>query len=123
MGQVHIKSAILVDRMVSWRIELHHLLLIISFNTPHFGHYSWTMSSSTAIPSQQQIQQACVALASFLGDKKYAIVGGAALQLLGSSRTTEDVDFVVPKDAVADSRTLLAAAAGHSTVDPRTRHT
>ncbi|KAF1973758.1 hypothetical protein BU23DRAFT_464108, partial [Bimuria novae-zelandiae CBS 107.79] len=43
--------------------------------------------------------------------------------LLGSPRTIEDVDVVVPKDAVAAARTLLVAASGHFTVDPRTRHT
>lgn len=81
------------------------------------------MSSSATIPSPQQIRDACVALAAILADKKYAVVGGAALQLLGSTRLTEDVDFVVPKDAVAPARALLAAAGAYFSVDPRTRHT
>lgn len=81
------------------------------------------MSSSATQPQPQQIRDACAALAAFLADKKYAIVGGAALQLLGSPRLTEDVDFVVPKDAVPAARALLAAAGGHFSVDPRTRHT
>ncbi|KAF2462937.1 uncharacterized protein BDR25DRAFT_385324 [Lindgomyces ingoldianus] len=62
-------------------------------------------------------------LAAFLGNNKYAIVGGAAVKLLGSTRTTEDVDFVVPQGAVAAARTILAAAPAHFIVDPRTRHT
>ncbi|KAF2438417.1 hypothetical protein P171DRAFT_449068 [Karstenula rhodostoma CBS 690.94] len=59
------------------------------------------MSSSTTKPSREQIKEACIALSRAIADKKYAVVGG------GSPRTTEDVDFVVPKNAVAAARTLI----------------
>ncbi|KAI0330230.1 hypothetical protein GY45DRAFT_771327 [Cubamyces sp. BRFM 1775] len=52
----------------------------------------------------------------------YAVVGGAACSLLGSHRTTSDVDVVVPTNTVASSRKLLKQA-GTFLVDPRTCHT
>jgi hypothetical protein len=80
-------------------------------------------SSSTVPPSRQQIRAACAALGASITDVKYAIIGGAAVQLLGSSRLTVDVDFVVPKGSVAAARANITGAKDHFTVDPRTRHT
>jgi hypothetical protein len=80
-------------------------------------------SLSTVPPSRQQIRAACAALAASITDVKYAIVGGAAVQLLGSTRLTIDVDFVVPKGSVAVARVNITGAKDHFTVNPRTRHT
>lgn len=75
-------------------------------------------------PNPQDVRRACAALAACLGKNvKYAVVGGAACQLLGSTRETEDVDFVVPQGQVAGARAIVAADKDRFTVEPRTRHT
>jgi hypothetical protein len=73
---------------------------------------------STAIP------RACSALASHLNEAQgvYAIIGGGACTLLGSNRTTLDIDIVVPKDHIKTTRRLLAATTDFE-VDARTLHT
>lgn len=81
-----------------------------------------TMSSSTK-PTPQQIHTASAAFAAFITDNKYAVVGGAALQLLVSTRLTEDVNFVVPRGAVSAARAVIERAKEHFNVDPRTCHT
>jgi hypothetical protein len=63
-----------------------------------------------AKPDSDDIRRACKALAALLQDKvKYAIVGGAACQLLGSDRATDNVDIVVPPGKVVSARQLIAA--------------
>nr|POE62243.1 hypothetical protein CFP56_70630 [Quercus suber] len=86
------------------------------------------MSTNSAFPSQEhhlqeRVQKACAHVALALGQTKYALVGGAACQILGSPRVTEDIDFVVPKGSVNSARRLLAAAKNEFTVEPRTLHT
>lgn len=57
--------------------------------------------SSKEKPNPQAIRAACEALGTLLtSEVKYAVLGGAACQLLGSGRVTEDVDFVVTKGEV-----------------------
>lgn len=78
------------------------------------------MSSS----NPQDVHEACAALGACLGKNvKYAVVGGAACQLLGSTRETEDVDFVVPQGQVAAARALIGGDKERFTVEPRTLHT
>jgi hypothetical protein len=86
--------------------------------SPHYN------SMPPAKPDPGDIRGACKALATLLKDKaKYALVGGAACQLLGSDRATEDVDFVVPPGKVVSARQLIAADKSSFSVEPRTRHT
>ncbi|KAL2827627.1 hypothetical protein BDW59DRAFT_144089 [Aspergillus cavernicola] len=59
------------------------------------------------------------ALAEFLS---YAIIGGGAYVMLGNARTTEDIDFVVPRSETAAARRLLRASADF-VVEPRTNRT
>jgi hypothetical protein len=77
-----------------------------------------------AKPDSDDIRRACNALAALLQDKvKYAIVGGAACQLLGSDCATDDVDIVVPPGNVVSARQLIAADENRFSVEIRTRHT
>nr|POE99493.1 hypothetical protein CFP56_52883 [Quercus suber] len=71
----------------------------------------------------EQILEACASVGRNLGDIKYAIVGGAACLVLGSTRSTEDVDFVVLKGEISNARKLLSADKDSFTVDSRTLHT
>lgn len=81
------------------------------------------MSSSTQTPSPEQVREVCKALATCLGEEfEYAIVGGAACQLLGYPDATEDVEFVVPQGADVEARKRLAADKDHFTVDPPTQY-
>lgn len=81
-------------------------------------------SSSQLKPSPKEIRAASEALGALLTSRvKYAVLGGAACQLLGSGRVTEDVDFVVPKGEVKSARKLLAAEPAQFIVDKRTLHT
>jgi hypothetical protein len=71
-----------------------------------------------AKPDSDDIRRACNALAALLQDKvKYAIVGGAACQLLGSDRATDDPGKVV------SARQLIAADENRFSVEIRTSHT
>jgi hypothetical protein len=91
------------------------------------------MSSSSASGSQQQqqspkptpeqVRAAAQAISSFLGSQVYAVVGGAACSLLGSSRVTEDVDVVVPQGATKETRQKLKSQAAYFDVEKRTLHT
>jgi hypothetical protein len=53
----------------------------------------------------------------------YVVVGGAACGVLGSSRQTSAVDFVVPKGHTKAARTLLKAQDESFEVEKRTNHT
>ncbi|KAL4943567.1 hypothetical protein BDV06DRAFT_210966 [Aspergillus oleicola] len=53
---------------------------------------------------------------------KYAIVGGGACMMLGNTRTTEDVDFVVPRGETAAACQSLRASSDFE-IEPRTNHT
>lgn len=57
-----------------------------------------------------------------MGSKPYALVGGAACQLLGSQRTIKDVDFIICENKTTEARELLKKS-GEFTVEPRTKHT
>jgi hypothetical protein len=74
-------------------------------------------------PSPEQIREAAVAISYYLGDQVYAIVGGAACSLLGSTRETIDVDIVVPQGATRDARRRLRNEPTLFDVDNRTLHT
>lgn len=52
----------------------------------------------------------------------YALVGGSACVILGSTRTTLDIDFVVPRGETSNARQLLRASPDFE-VDTRTNHT
>ncbi len=54
---------------------------------------------------------ATVALSRALEKEPYAFVGGAACQLLGSGRITQDVDFVVPRDTPSRILEILRKSA------------
>lgn len=71
----------------------------------------------------QQTHAACAAIAAAFGPAvPYAIVGGAACVLLGSQRSTIDVDVVVPQGHTPTARSLLANSLVFR-VERRTRHT
>lgn len=74
-------------------------------------------------PSPEQIRAAAQTIHYYLGNQTYAIVGGAACSLLGSTRETEDVDFVVPKGATREARQVLREQPTYFDVDNRTLHT
>lgn len=62
------------------------------------------------------------AIRDALQDTCYAIVGGTACQLLGSTRVTEAVDFVVVQGKTREARAALKKS-GLFHIDPRTLHT
>ncbi|KAI9885257.1 MAG: hypothetical protein M1823_002962 [Watsoniomyces obsoletus] len=64
---------------------------------------------------------AAKALAQVLGDRHYAVVGGAAGALLGSGRTTLDVDIVVLKGDVSNTKNCLKNSPSFK-MTPKTRH-
>lgn len=75
-------------------------------------------------PSHDQVIAATQAVAYSLGsEQQYAIVGGAACLVLGSSRVTADVDLVVPKGKTRDARQLLKKQQGYFSIESRTNHT
>lgn len=81
-------------------------------------------SSAAAKPTPEQVKDATAALAQLLANSKHAIVGGAAILFLGSSRGTEDVDVVVPQGQTKAARDLIKTyGQGKFSVDPRTLHT
>lgn len=75
-----------------------------------------------ATPSPSEVLSASKAIGQALQGSTYAIVGGAACQLLGSTRITEDVDFVVPQGKTRDARTSLRDS-GQFQIEARTLHT
>lgn len=79
--------------------------------------------SSATEPPPDFITAAAKAVALSFGSTHYAIVGGAACLLLGSTRQTTDIDAVVAKGETKTARDKLAAQKTHFSVDPKTRHT
>ncbi|TVY38399.1 hypothetical protein LSUB1_G006364 [Lachnellula subtilissima] len=98
----------------------------------HYGSASSHASGSGSVshqaqqprkPSPHQIREAAGAISYSLGGQVYALVGGAACSMLGSSRETEDVDIVVPQDATRNTRSLLRKQTAYFEVESRTAHT
>jgi hypothetical protein len=89
------------------------------------------MSSSSASGSQQQsfkptpeqVRAAAQAIGFSLGSQVYAVVGGAACSLLGSSRVTDDVDIIVLQGATKETRQNLKDQTAYFDVENRTLHT
>jgi hypothetical protein len=76
------------------------------------------------LPTSEKILEAAQAVACALGKTTpYALVGGAACCVLGSTRATSDVDFVVPRGGIAAARQRLQDKDEWFRVDKRTRHT
>jgi len=78
---------------------------------------------SSRKPTPDQVRAAAEALGTSLGNQVYAVVGGAACSLLGSTRVTEDVDVVVPQGATKETRQLLKSQTAEFDVEKRTLHT
>lgn len=73
--------------------------------------------------NRQELMAAATALGNALiSCEKYAVVGGAACALLGSTRTTQDIDVVVPRGATVSTRQLLRSSHDFL-VEARTNHT
>ena len=77
---------------------------------------------SKTFPPLEDVSSAAKAVGVAMGGGPYAIIGGAACALLGSSRATSDVDFVVPKGQVREARSALRKSTDF-TVQPKTFHT
>ncbi|PGH08581.1 hypothetical protein GX51_01100 [Blastomyces parvus] len=69
------------------------------------------------MPSRTENVQACIqAVEKCLGDR-FALIGGAALQLLGSTRVTNDVDILVsPQEDISSLVSLLSDEDGFSNI-------
>jgi hypothetical protein len=77
---------------------------------------------STHLSDVEAVREAAQAVRNVLGDQAYAIVGGAGCALLGSPRTTTDIDIVVPRGQTAGIRKLFKGQEGF-VVEKRTLHT
>ena len=83
------------------------------------------MASATAEgPGIENVKEAAQAVGSALPNSTtYALIGGAALNLLGSSRVTKDVDIVVLQGKTTETKQkLLMQAPASFTIDRRTRY-
>lgn len=92
----------------------------------YHSHSQWSgsnQSNSPKKPSPSQIRETAEAIKYSLGDQVYAVIGGAACSLLGSTRETDDVDIVVPKGYTVTVRGLLAKQTTYFNVEKRTRYT
>lgn len=80
--------------------------------------------SLLCVLTMADVPNTCSALAHQLNQANfvYAIVGGAACQLYGSRRVTEDVDIVVLPNTTASARKAIAQDPTF-TVERRTKHT
>ncbi|KAN0095131.1 hypothetical protein V8E51_015842 [Hyaloscypha variabilis] len=79
--------------------------------------------SMSSPPSDvEAVRTAAEAVGKILGDTTYAIVGGAACALLGSPRTTTDIDIVVPRGQTVETRKLFRDQEGF-VVEKGTLHT
>ncbi|KAE8139892.1 hypothetical protein BDV38DRAFT_291149 [Aspergillus pseudotamarii] len=80
------------------------------------------MSRSDTHPPEE-ICEAAMAVGNALARcEKYALVGGSACAVLGSTRATEDVDLVVLRGGTANARRLLRESSDFE-VQPRTNYT
>ncbi|KAB8202690.1 hypothetical protein BDV34DRAFT_228051 [Aspergillus parasiticus] len=71
----------------------------------------------------EEIRAAAMAVGNALARcEKYALVGGSACVVLGSTRATQDVDLVVLRGGTSNARQLLRASS-YFEVEPRTNHT
>ncbi len=78
--------------------------------------------SAADLSTHGLIEAACATISKQLIGTRYAFVGGAACRLLGSDRTTNDVDIVVLRGEVPAARARIAESS-EFTVEPRTRYT
>lgn len=81
------------------------------------------MSSLAPDHPNAPIYAASSVVAVFLNEEIYAIVGGAALAILGSSRVTNDVDLVVRRGRTTDTRNILREQKAYFEVEKRTLYT
>ncbi|KAF9775474.1 hypothetical protein IL306_006417 [Fusarium sp. DS 682] len=82
------------------------------------------MSHQARAPPQSNVITSARTIAQILGNQQsYAVVGGAACVLLGSTRATFDVDFVVPKGETKAARALLKSYPDYFDIDKKTLHT
>ncbi|PLB50209.1 hypothetical protein P170DRAFT_138983 [Aspergillus steynii IBT 23096] len=80
-----------------------------------------TPTSNTHPPAE--IRAAAKAVGTALTHcEKYALVGGSACVVLGSTRATQDVDIVVLRGGTTTARQMLRASSDF-TVEARTNHT
>jgi hypothetical protein len=77
---------------------------------------------SAHLSDVEAVREAAQAVGRVLGDQAYAIVGGAGCALLGSPRTTTDVDIVVPRGQTMEIRKLFKGQEWF-VVEKRTLHT
>jgi len=79
-----------------------------------------------ALPAQKYpaelTKAAAAAIATAMGSDCYALVGGAACTLLGSTRATEDIDFVVPQGQTPAARNKLRKNSAFE-IEAGTNHT
>lgn len=79
--------------------------------------------SSSNLHSPAEIRAAAMAVGNAMARcEKYALVGGSACVVLGSTRATQDVDFVVPQGGTTSARQLLRASSDFE-VEARTNRT
>lgn len=67
------------------------------------------------------IIQGCKLIGSALNGETYAVSGGAAVVLLGSSGDTGDIDIAIPRGATTSIKNKIAAIPGFSLIQPE-RH-
>ena len=95
--------------------------------TPASSRRNSTASQSTSVchteMPRRDMYEALDAIAEALPETPYAVIGGLALMLLGSTRPTKDIDIIVPDGRAAEAATLLAAEGmfGTSTTGGRRR--
>lgn len=78
--------------------------------------------ASLDVHTPEELRAALTALGRALGDsEKYALVGGGACAVLGSTRGTQDIDFVVCRGRTTTARQLLRASSDFE-VEARTNH-
>ena len=86
------------------------------------AQYGSSAASAAQGDPGQLTRSAATAVASAMKDDCYALVGGAACTMLGSTRITLDVDFVVPQGHTKSARNRLRDNPAFR-VEPGTNHT
>lgn len=117
------KASTLVEALS--RIFISVLPTTILHSPPNCSTQSINLLADMSSPSHQpsDIQTAATAVANALATSpKYALVGGSACVVLGATRATQDIDFVVLRGQTPAARQLLRASPNF-TVEPRTNHT